>query len=120
MALGRQLHAPAGLSPGNKTSTHSIGGSVGPRIRLDDFRKINISCRILLKIVLPITDGIRNTRVSVPFATSHVRFFILRPCFRVENFTLQSKLTYNLLFLFHLSILITMQRHQSHRTICYV
>jgi hypothetical protein len=36
MWLGAQRHAPAALIPGKRPGTHFIGGSVRPRVGLDD------------------------------------------------------------------------------------
>jgi hypothetical protein len=83
MELSGQLHTPAGLSPGNKPSTHPIGEWVGSRNRLNEFAKINISCRILLRTVVPKIDGIMNTRVNVSHTTSQ---FISLSSGRVTGF----------------------------------
>jgi hypothetical protein len=39
MGVGGQRHAPAAVPPGKRKCTHSIGGWMGPRARLDGCEK---------------------------------------------------------------------------------
>jgi hypothetical protein len=67
MGVGRQLHAPAALPPGNRTGSLFTGGWVGPRAGVDELRKCRPLPRFDPRTFEPPSESLYCLRYPGPF-----------------------------------------------------
>ena len=66
MGLGGQSHAPAALPAGKRPGAVCIGAWVGPRAKLDGYRKISIPAGFDPRTVHPVASRCTDCVIPVP------------------------------------------------------